>query len=122
MSISIYYSAKRASPLTDQEKVTIQRILGEHSVDALLEKYLSTAEGLNWESFCLYDKPSNGCILEGATKLPDNTEDATWLGVQHWCKALTALRRAIKGADWSVQVEDHELQWSALWRRYDPRK
>lgn len=43
-------------------------------------------------------------IFEGATKLPDNSENAVWDGLQHWCSLLSEIRRIIPDADWQVNV------------------
>lgn len=119
MSISIYYSARRAAPVSELEQRKITKVLAKYSVDGKIKKYLTTGEGLNWESFCVYDGDSNGdVVFEGATKLPNNTPDATWIGVQHWSAALSEIRNALHGSEWLVHVEDHELVWAG--DSYDP--
>ena len=123
MSISIFYTAVRRHGLTDAEQSAIAAVRSKYSQHDQIEKYLSTGEGLNWESFSFYDPPlSSGAIIEGATKLPDNSEDASWIGVQHWCKALSELRRAIPDAIWRVHVEDHDIPWDEGQQEYDPTK
>ena len=59
-------------------------------------------------------------VFEGATKLPDNSEEAMWTGVQHWCAALSEFRRVLPGAKWQVTVDDHELTWDESTQSYDP--
>ncbi|HEY4259500.1 MAG TPA: hypothetical protein VGM98_05055 [Schlesneria sp.] len=114
MSISIYYSARRAKPLTAAERAKISRIKAKYAVEAAIDEYDRTGEGYNWQSFFIYD-PSDptepDVIFEGATGLPDNSEDAVWDGLQHWCKALTEIRRVLKDANWDVHVDDHEIVW-----------
>lgn len=91
------------------------------SVDDLIENYIRSGQGLNWESFCLVDGPTTSeIILAGATKLPDNTQDAMWTGIQHWCAALSEIRRAVPDAAWSVAVDDHEMTWDESTQNYDP--
>ena len=90
---------------------------------AAIENYLQTGDGYNWESFCIYDPndPTEpDVVFEGATKLPDNSEDAVWGGLQHWCAALTEIRRIIPDADWDVHVDDHEIQWDEAVGAFDP--
>jgi len=121
MSISIYYEARRKHPLTDVERAEIDAITQRFSVDDQIERYNRSGQGLNWESFCLYDPPTEpDIILEGATRLPDKTEDAVWTAVQHWCAALSELRRALPHAEWRVAVDDHEMTWDASTQSYDP--
>jgi hypothetical protein len=121
MSVSIYYIASRSAALSQMEQDAIKSILKKHSVNDQIETYLNTGQGLNWESFSLYESASkSGAILEGATKLPDNTDDAIWTGVQHWCAVLTELRRSIPNAHWRVTVDDHEIGWDDSGQLFDP--
>jgi hypothetical protein len=123
MSLSIYYTAHRESPLRPMESRRIAEILSAFSVDHRIEERMRSGMGLNWESFCVYD-PSNptevDIIFEGATRLPDNSENASWIGVQHWCNALTEIRRLLSDAEWYVAVEDHEVVWEPSSQRFDP--
>src|SRR5437763_10289770 len=112
MASSIYYTAKRPTPMTKSEKEIVDAIVRWCSVDKNIEKYLQSGEGLNWESFSVYDKPSApDVIFEGATKLPDNTKDASWTGVWHWCSMLSFIRLVLHDADWRVAVENHKIKW-----------
>lgn len=119
MSISIYYTATRNVPLTPSERSAVDSLVAGSSVD----DQIATGTGLNWESFCVYD-PANpttrDAVFEGATKLPDNSEDAVWFGLQHWCKLLTAVRHAITDSDWHVHVDDHDIPWDASACEFDP--
>lgn len=123
MSISIYYSARRATPLTAAERALISRVEAKYAVEAQITQYNQTGEGYNWESLCIYDAndPTEpNVIFEGATKLPDNSEDAVWDGLQHWCKALTEIRLGLASAAWEVHVDDHEILWVEATNEYDP--
>jgi len=123
MSVSIYYEAKRATPLSPVEKEKVSELVRKYSVDKAIEKYMETGEGLNWESFGFYDEPYDpGVILKGSTSLPDNTPEAVWIGTQLWCSALSEIRRAVKNAAWEVQVEDRQLWWDDSKQAYDPTK
>lgn len=119
MAISIYYTARRRAALNSAEESAVTTIVSRYSVDEKIEQLLASGAGLNWESFDftlnselggLFKK---GVVLSGSTKLPDNQEDATWVGVQHWCKCLSEIRATLPECDWYVAVEDHELQWDA---------
>jgi len=122
VSISIYYTAKRATPVSPAERATIDTLLEEYSVDDELDDYLQTGRGLNWESFSVYDPADpteRGVIFEGATKLPDNSDDAVVKGVDHWSRLLSRIRRELSGATWHVHVDDHDLMWDDAAREYD---
>ncbi len=117
MSVSIYYTAKRSSPLTDPEEAAIHALVSKYSVDAQVEEYVRTGEGTNWESFRIYAPAGRrdlGVVFEGATKLPDDT----WLGVQHWSRLLSEIRRVLRDAQWHVHVDDHDLVWDAASEAY----
>jgi hypothetical protein len=123
LSVSIYYTAVRARRLDDAERANVAAIRQRYSVNDRIERYLQTGEGMNWSSFTLYDPPHTpDAVIEGATPLPDNSENATWVGVRHWCAALSELRRAIPDAVWHVHVEDHDVHWDEAEHAYDPTK
>jgi len=123
MSVSIYYEAKRATPLSPVEKENVSELVEKFSVDKAIEKYMESGQGPNWESFGFYDEPYDpGVILTGSTSLPDNTPEAAWIGIQHWCSALSEIRRAVGNATWEVQVEDHQVYWDDSKQAYDPAK
>jgi hypothetical protein len=121
MSTSIYYRARRTQPLTRSEDTLVKVVVQSGSVNQKIQKYQSTGEGYNWESFCVYEKPeSPEIVLEGATKLPDNSEEALIAGAKHWCIVLSLLRLAIPDAEWVVTIEDCPIHWNATEKRYDP--
>ncbi len=126
MAISIYYAARRKAPLSSNEIAAIQEIVRRYCVDDQIERLISLGTGLNWESFDYSTnlEPSRflkkGLVLWGSTKLPDNQEEASWIGVQHWCKCLSEIRLSVSGCEWNVAVEDHEIRWDAVLNSYDP--
>ncbi|MCG6302885.1 hypothetical protein K6U21_01575 [Vibrio vulnificus] len=128
MAISIYYTAERRKLLNAQELALVSAIVRDFSVDQDIEQYLKCGNGLNWESFDISTNTEagnpfkNGLVITGATKLPDNEENATWIGLQHWCNCLSRLRNAISGCNWKVYVEDHEIQWDKIQKAYDPSR
>src|SRR5258708_5308967 len=98
MSVSIYYTAIRSVPITPAERTIVEKLVAKYSVEEQLAEYFTTGSGVDWESFCIYDvnRPTEtGVIFAGATKLPDNSEDAIWIGLQHWCKLLSEIRIAL---------------------------
>jgi len=120
MSMSIYYQAKRADPITESEKEAIARLRGKYAIEKQLQYYIQSGKGLNWESFAVYATTSGDVIFESATKLPDNNEDALWRGVHHWCNLLTEIRRTLPYASWSVSVEDQPIARDEQHQRYEP--
>ena len=126
MGISIYYSARRTEPMTSVEQAAISSLIAEYAIEEQLQDRDRTGEGPNWESFCVYqlDDPhfpaEPGVIFEGATGLPDNSEDNFWLGIQHWCALLSKIRRAVGSAVWSVHIDAHDVYWDEERQEYDP--
>ena len=122
---SIFYTARRPTPLTDDEKSSIDSMIQLYSVDdQIRERETSLDEDRpNWESFCVYgpdDITESGVVLEGATRLPDNSAENMWLGLQHWCALLTEIRRIISDSEWSVHVDDHDIRWDADAHEFSP--
>jgi hypothetical protein len=119
MSTSLYYQAERKTPLSQSEITALQAIASRFAVDHAIETYVHTGVGYNWESFDLRFNPRPSVILEGVTKLPDNTEDAMGEGVQHWCACLSELRKALPESVWRVTVDDHEILWNGSAKTFD---
>jgi hypothetical protein len=123
MSISIYYTASRDRPLSPDEQAAVDQICASYSIREQVEQYVQTRRGHNGENFHVYgrDNPTEaGVIFEGATKLPDNSEDAQWELLQRWCKLLSEVRRSVRDAVWHVHVDDHDIPWDEAEHRYDP--
>ena len=125
MSVSIYYAATRPEPLTQAERFTVDSAIAKYAVEDQTDTYCETGQGLNWESFCVYDPDAAAeptTVFEGATKLPDNSDDAMWTGIRHWCSLLTEIRNALPGASWEVSVDDHDIVWDDVASVYDPSR
>jgi hypothetical protein len=124
LSISLYYTARRRESVSPSEQAAISDLIARYSIDKEIESFQRTQKGPNWESFCIYDptNPSESdVIFEGATKLPDKSEEAIWTGLQHWCRLLSEIRRALPEASWHVHVDDHDLEWNSEREQYDLR-
>ena len=52
--------------------------------------------------------------LHGSTTLPEQDPFTTFLGLAHWCQALTDLRRALPGTTWDVSVDDEPVPQHAV--------
>jgi len=125
LSVSIYYIARRNRRITDAEQAAIDELVSKYSVDSRIEEFLRSGLGLNWESFRIYQHPedqSGGVVFEGATKVPDNSEDGLWEGVRHWSGLLSRIRHVLRDAQWQVSLDDHELVWDSERGEYDLRR
>jgi len=114
MGFSIYYTAKRNTPLTGIEAQRIDAIVQSFDVTAEIERYAHSGKGLNWESFTLYEASglTGEDVLSGSTALPDNKAFAMHKGALHWVDCLNKIRREVlPDARWSVQIEDDALLW-----------
>ena len=122
MSISLHYSARRRQTLSEKERQAVDALMATYSVDDQIEHWNQTGAGPNWESFPLYSHPLDGpdTILEGATKLPNNSQDGFWMGVLHLCGALSELRRLLPDANWAVHIDGHDIHWDEKQQAYDP--
>ncbi|MGW2087984.1 hypothetical protein [Streptomyces sp. NPDC001880] len=103
MSVSIYYSARRAQPLTAAESAAV-----EHVVAARARSFPYDDE----ESLYLYggDHNEDDQIIAGSTKLP--RDPGRWLPVTaHVLDSVTELRHAVGGAEWHVHIDDVDVPW-----------
>jgi len=101
MSVSLYYTASRATPLTDVEQTAIAQVLDTYNTSAPFEEQ---------EGLCLYDRIDDGDVLQGSTKLPGD-EELVVPSLVHWLAAVTELRSAVPDADWTFTLDDHEIEW-----------
>ncbi|GLW59013.1 hypothetical protein [Kitasatospora phosalacinea] len=102
MSVSLYYAASRALPLTSAEAAAVERV-----VAAALASFPYEDE----ECLHLYggaDEP--GRLLAGSTKMPLDPERALPVLV-HVLGSVTELRRALPGAAWHVHLDDLDVPW-----------
>ncbi len=113
MGVSIYYDASRPTPLTPEEQKAIDAIVEKYSVTKEIEQFLETGVGWRGESFDIdppqFRKP--GVIFQGSTGLPLETIEESVTAAKRWCSALTEIRRAVPGAEWSVHIEDTDIPW-----------
>jgi len=123
MGISIYYTVKRDTPLSAKEREDIKSVVDAYAVEDRIDQYLATGQGPNWQSFFIYDPsvPTEpGVVFEGATGLPDNSDDAYKMGVEHFRAALSKIRRVISNAQWLVHIDDCTIKWDEQKQQFDP--
>ncbi|MFD4668865.1 hypothetical protein ACFWNN_03970 [Lentzea sp. NPDC058450] len=102
MGVSLYYTARRATPLTDTEVAAVSEVVDTSNANA---PFSAEEEGLY-----LYDRLEPGTVLDGSTKLPSADERAV-PSLVHWLAAITALRGAVPDADWTFTLDDYEIEW-----------
>ncbi|MET9224571.1 hypothetical protein [Lentzea sp. NPDC003310] len=102
MGVSLYYTARRATPLTDAELAAVSQAVDTYDANAPF--------GTEEEGLYLYDRLEPGTVLDGSTKLPTAPERAV-PSLVHWLAAITALRTAVPDADWTFTLDDLEIEW-----------
>ncbi|WP_112469081.1 hypothetical protein [Streptomyces triticisoli] len=103
MSVSLYYCASRAMPLTDAETAAVGRIVAAH---------MSSFPYQDEESLYLYDNGGSAPdeMVAGSTKMPLDL-DRILPVLNHVLDSVTELRRALPGAKWRVHVDDLDVPW-----------
>jgi hypothetical protein len=123
VGISIYYQARRERPLSTGEWEAIEELVDRHDVGTRVSEAGQEVEGPGWASFCIYPHDEHtepGVIFEGGAGLPLTDEDEFWAAIQHWCRVLTLIRRAVPGATWSAHIDDLAVAWDEPRNEYDP--
>ena len=103
MGVSIYYSAKRPTPLSEEENKEVQSIIKKHNETF---PYKDEAETLYF-----YDEIEPEYILDGSTKLNLDNETILLKSIDYWLKALTELTLLLPDAIWSVSIDDNDANW-----------
>ncbi|MFB4420377.1 hypothetical protein C5F59_004690 [Streptomyces sp. QL37] len=103
MSVSLYYCAGRATPLTVAETAAVERIVAAHMASFPYE---------DQESLYLYDRDDSRPdeIVAGSTKMPFDPGKVLPV-LDHVLVSVTELRRALPGAEWRVRLDDLDVPW-----------
>ncbi|MFE3383242.1 hypothetical protein [Streptomyces anulatus] len=103
MSVSLYYNAHRATPLTGAELASVARVVAAHTAAFPYD---------DEESLCLYDGDivEAGEVLAGSTKMPHHPGRLMPV-IAHVLDSVTELRRAVVGAEWRVHMDDLDVPW-----------
>ncbi|MCC2334901.1 hypothetical protein [Cellulomonas wangsupingiae] len=99
MAVRLHYSAARSHPLTQDEVAVARGLVAVHNATFPFEAELLTLAA-----------PGDDA-LHGTTTLPEQDPFTTFLGLAHWCRALTEVRRALPGTTWEVRVDDEPVPW-----------
>lgn len=105
MSVSLYYTAQRAYPISEQEKSAYQKVV---------ERYISEYPlGDIYESFCVYDLQDDfteNVIFTGSTKLPlDEGEEHCFKVLDYWADCLQEIIDLLPDAQWDIHVDDADI-------------
>ncbi|MCM2388378.1 hypothetical protein [Streptomyces albipurpureus] len=103
MSVSLYYSAQRATPLTDAESASVARIVAARTASFPYD---------DEESLYLYDRDADAPqeIVDGSTKMPFDPARLMPV-IAHVLDSVAELRRAIPDAEWRVHLDDLDVPW-----------
>lgn len=110
MSVSLYYTARRQQPATQQEKELCRQIGDRYDA-----RY---PYGELYEGFCIYDLERDrqnweqDVIFSGATKLPPEGPDLIFQIANWWLDCLEEITKALPGAQWHVNLDDFDLEWT----------
>ncbi|THA73055.1 hypothetical protein E6R60_25710 [Streptomyces sp. A0642] len=103
MSVSLYYHARRATPLSEGESASVERVVAAH---------LASFPYGDEESLYLYEgaAPQPGEIVAGSTKMPSDP-DRLMPVIVRVLDSVTELRRALPDAEWHVHLDDLDVPW-----------
>ncbi|PZT76382.1 MULTISPECIES: hypothetical protein [unclassified Streptomyces] len=103
MSVSLYYTARRATPLSESEQAAVTRVTGARQASFPYE---------DEESLYVYDPRAAepGTVLDGSTKMPFDPGRLLPV-VAHVLDSVTELRRALPDAEWHVHMDDLDIEW-----------
>ncbi|MEU9095548.1 hypothetical protein ACIOEW_10265 [Streptomyces sp. NPDC087901] len=103
MSVSLYYNAHRATPLTEAESASVERVVAAH---------MASFPYADEESLYVYDPRSSEPqeIVAGSTKMPFDPGRLMPV-IAHVLDSVTELRRALPDAQWRVHMDDLDVPW-----------
>ena len=104
MSVSIYYTAKRNSPLNAEENAAVHTIA---------ERYCTEYPyGDMYEDFCLYEAPfdEGDTVLQGATAVPAESNEVYEI-ILYWLDCLTDITCSLTDCTWQVNLDDVQIVW-----------
>ncbi|WP_049574823.1 hypothetical protein [Nocardiopsis sp. SBT366] len=128
MSVSLYYSAHRDTPLSDAERAGLGRIIaeGESALTAFAEHALPawvrdgevTDPDLEprelFEPLAPYSfGGGRGELFAGSSKISHTASgpEPQMAQLNHYLAALARLRDAVPGAEWRVRIDDLAIPW-----------
>lgn len=103
MSVSLYYSAQRATPLTEAESAALARVAATRTASFPYDD----EEGLYLYDQDQADPPQ---IIAGSTKMPSDPVRLIPV-IAHLLDSVTELRRTAPDAEWRVHLDDLDVPW-----------
>ncbi|MCL2466528.1 MAG: pilus assembly protein PilM [Micrococcales bacterium] len=100
MGTWIYYTATRATALSDDEREVLDRIVAEQNAGFPFD----------YEVLSLSPETPQDVLLQGSVKIKITSE--TLASIVYWCAALSEMRRTLPDAQWSVRLEEAEIPWT----------
>ncbi|SEC70139.1 hypothetical protein SAMN05216483_2226 [Streptomyces sp. 2131.1] len=103
MSVSLYYTARRTTPLSGPESAAVTRIVTARQASFPYE---------DEESLYVYDPRAaeSGTVLDGSTKMPFDPGRLLPV-IAHVLDSVTELRRSLPDAEWHVHMDDLDIEW-----------
>ena len=112
MGASLYYTAERGVALSDDERSTIDALVGEFGIEDQIEEFVGAPGQIDWESFTWREDAEAGAVVRGSVRLPNVTLRAHVVGIDHWGRLLGRIRsEVLRDAEWDVRVEGEPLDW-----------
>ncbi len=108
MSVSLYYSLERDTPLSSEERTRVGQVLARHDLDRFADPLTGG------ETFGFYDAPSEGTALEGSARVPldlERPEGTAEAALAEWGRLLGEVRQVVNGGTWRVHLEDTAMVW-----------
>lgn len=99
MSFSLYYTAKRNTPLADSENTAIENIVEKYNSEY---PFREKVEDFGVYKFALKDY----IIFNGSTKLPDSEFEVLYEVAVYWLKCLTEITSVLHNCQWEVLFDD----------------
>ena len=107
MSVSVYYSAKRADALTEAEIQAINALLEAFNAN----KGASSCEDMDfYAAVGEYGGYEDGVLLQGALKPSRNLFNVR-KNMRHILASLSALKQVLPDAEWDVALDDLSACW-----------
>ena len=119
MGMSLYYTAEREHPLSDDERSAIDGLVGEFGIEDQIEEFVGAPGQIDWASFTWREDADSGAVVKGSVRLPNVTLRAHVTGIEHWGRLLGRIRsEVLSDAVWDVRVEGEPLDWFEVEGRF----
>lgn len=121
MSVSLYYTAKRAWPITLQEQIACNKIADRYDSQYPF--------GELYEGFCIYDLTKDSSLIDdqqnvifsGSTKLPSNVDNELFGNIlDWWLECLHEITNTLTDAQWHVHIDDVTIEWDKMHLDFNP--